>query len=92
MVARWLGVATPEPAGFPRRRATPWVRELARILSEEEIRVVLVDSNWANVTAARRMGLQTHYGNVLSETAEDEIDLHGIGRLLALTPNDEVMC
>ncbi len=51
---------------------------------------MLADSNWANVTAARRMGLQTHYGNVLSETAEDEIDLYGIGRLLALTPNDEV--
>jgi hypothetical protein len=31
-----------------------------------------------------------YYGNVLSERAEDEMDLGGIGRVLAMTPNAEV--
>jgi hypothetical protein len=53
---------------------------------------VLADSNWANVTAARRKGLRACYMNVLTEGALEEIELEldGVGRLLALTPNDEV--
>lgn len=35
-------------------------------------------------------GLRTSYGNVLSEQARDALELSGIGRLLALTPNQEV--
>jgi hypothetical protein len=34
-------------------------------------------------------GLKTHYGNALAEGTLDNIDLGGIGRVLALTPNDE---
>ena len=36
------------------------------------------------------MGLPAYYGTILSEHAMEEIDLDGIGRLVALTPNDEV--
>lgn len=35
-------------------------------------------------------GLRTYYANFLSERVLDEIDLAGIGRLLALTPNEEM--
>ena len=40
--------------------------------------------------AARLAGLRAAYVNVLSEHALYELDLGGIGRLLAVTPNDEV--
>jgi hypothetical protein len=52
--------------------------------------VLLADSNWAHVSAARLAGLPTYYGSVLSEHALDELDLGETGRLLALTSNDEV--
>ncbi len=91
-IARGLGVATPNPQGMLLIGAAHWVRDLATLLQELKITVVLADSNWANVTAARRQGLRTCYTNVLTEGAleEIEIELDGVGRLLALTPNDEV--
>ncbi len=53
---------------------------------------MLADSNWANVAAARRGGLEALYTNVLTEGALEELELKldGVGRFLAVTPNDEV--
>ena len=92
LVARWLGIATPNPQGLLIIGAAPWVRAVASVLREQGIKVVLADSNWANVAAARRDGLPARYANVLTEGALEEIemDLDDVGRLLALTPNDEV--
>lgn len=90
LTARLLGLSSPNPQGLVIVGAAPWVRELARTLSDLKVPVVLIDSNWVNVTAARRDGIKTYYLNALTETATDEVDLAGIGRLLALTPNDEV--
>lgn len=89
-VARSLKVARPNPQGVLFAGAQPWVRDLAEILKEEGFRTALIDTNWGNVTAARNAGLHTYYGNVLAENLLSELQLDGIGRLLALTPNDEV--
>ncbi|MFQ6044834.1 MAG: cation:proton antiporter [Gemmatimonadales bacterium] len=88
--ARRLGLATPRPQGLLLIGAVEWVRALAATLEEVGIKVVLADANWRNVTAARRAGLKAHYVDALSEQAVDELDLGGIGRVLALTQNDEV--
>ena len=90
IVARKLGVATPNPQGFLIVGAAKWIRDFARVLETQGQRVVLVDSNWANITTARRDGLKAYYLNILDEGVEDEVDLYGLGRLLSLTPNDEV--
>lgn len=89
-VARWLGVAAPDPQGLLIVGADPWIRSLAQTLREQEIDILLVDSNWAHVTAARQNGLRASYGNVLDEQTMDALDLDGIGSMLALTSNDEV--
>ena len=89
-VARYLGVAKPTPRGFLIIGAHAWGRKVAEILHQKDFKVLLADSNWSNINKARKMGLNTYYGNVLSEYAIDEINLDGIGKLLALTPNDEV--
>ncbi len=52
--------------------------------------MVLVDSNWGNITTARSNGFSAYYANILSENLLQDIQLDGIGRLLALIPNDEV--
>ncbi len=89
-VAGRLGLADPEPQGVLFIGAQGWARQIAEELMEHGFKVVLVDNDRANVATARLAGMQTHYGNVLSERVLREIDLGGIGRVLALTRSDEV--
>jgi hypothetical protein len=51
--------------------------------------VLVVDANWANISSARMAGLPTFYANILSQYAMDEVELGGIGHLLALTSDNE---
>ena len=51
--------------------------------------VALADSRRVNVSAARMEGLPAYFGEILSQEVLDKIDLHGIGRLLAVTSNAE---
>jgi len=92
LLARWLQVATPNPQGMLFVGAAPWVRALAKLLDQEGVRVILADSNWRNVAAARGSGLMARHTNVLTDRALEqlELELDGVGRLLALTQNDEV--
>ena len=89
-VARRLGVASPQPQGFLIASAEAWVRRLALLLQQHGIPVRLVDTNEQHVREARQMGLTAYHANVLSDFVETNIDLGGVGRLLACTPNDEV--
>ena len=88
-VAGLLGLAEPDPQGFLILGAHPFARRIAAFLKEEGVTVMLADNNWANVASARVEGLPAYYGSPLAPNAEDEIRLSGIGRLLALTSNEE---
>jgi len=89
-VARWLDVSQPDPQGVLLAGAHPWARSIGKILQDEGFTVSLVDTNWENVTEARNVGLRSQCGNILSEELLANLQLDGIGRLLSLTPNDEV--
>lgn len=89
-VARWLGVARPNPQGTLIIGAHGWARQIARALMSAGFQVLMVDTNRANTAAARLEGIPTYYGSILAEYALDEINLDGIGRAVALTPNAEV--
>jgi NhaP-type Na+/H+ or K+/H+ antiporter len=84
-----LGLAAPDPQGVLFIGAHRFARELARALREQGHGVLLVDTNRAHVARARLDGLPVHEGSALSDTADEEIELSGLGRVLALTPNDE---
>ncbi|MGA1203138.1 MAG: cation:proton antiporter [Planctomycetota bacterium] len=88
--ARWLGVSSPEQDGFLVLGAHPFARRIARALVDQGKRVLLVDSNYRNVSIARLEGLEATNDSILSESAHDDLPLEGIGTLLTLTPNDEV--
>jgi NhaP-type Na+/H+ or K+/H+ antiporter len=88
-VARRLGVAQAAPQGVLIVGAHAWARKLAAALQDLGFKVLLVDSNWENVQAAHMEGLEAQYSDVLTEH-EDGLNLTGLGRLLALTSNDEV--
>jgi len=89
-VARKLKVAKPVPNGVLILGAHDWALKIASAIKEEGFKVLVADSNWKNTAKARKRGLETYHGNILSEFALEEIDLDGIGRMLSLTPNDEV--
>lgn len=85
-LARWLKVNEPAPHGYLIIGANPVARAIARELKKHQIRVLLTDSNWDNIRAARMDSLETFYGNPVSEYAEQRLDLVGIGKLLGLSP------
>ncbi len=88
-VAKRLNLAEPEPQGVLFVGAHDWAREMAGCLKEEGVMVALADSNYHNVKQARMAGLSTYFGTILSEHVLEGVNLYGIGRLLALTSNDE---
>lgn len=89
-VAKLLGLARPSANGFLIAGANPLAREIAGALRKQGVEVLLVDVNHGNIAAARLAGLPVMYGSVFSSKVNERVELSGIGRLLALTPNDEV--
>jgi len=85
-----LGVAEDSARGCLIVGANPVARELAKVLKANQFPTLLVDENWDNVAAARMEGLEAFYGNAISEHADQNLDLIGIGRLFALTPRSEL--
>ncbi|RCS49300.1 sodium:proton exchanger [Bremerella cremea] len=88
--ARWLGLSSPSPQGVLIAGADRWIRDLAVLIKNAGFHVVLVDTNFRNITAARMQGLSAQCASILSDYVSEELNLGGIGRLLAATPNDEV--
>jgi NhaP-type Na+/H+ or K+/H+ antiporter len=89
-VSKWLGIAEPNPQGCLIIGGHPFARAIGKILITKGLRCVIVDTNRANLSIAKMEGLPVYYGSILSDYVMDEIDLSGIGRLLALTPNPEI--
>ncbi len=89
-LARRLGLAAKNAGGVIFAGADAWARAAAKVLHEDGHRIMLLDTNFHNVSAAKMLGLEAHRANILSEFAEEELDVNGIGSLIAGTPNDEV--
>jgi len=86
-IAHWLGVREPPPTGLLIVGAGNVARAIAKALREADINVILTDSNWENISQARMDGLNTYYGNPTSEHADRNLNLTGIGKMLAMTGN-----
>lgn len=88
--AKLLGVADQNPQGIIFVGAPSWVRSIAKVLVDRDIKVLLVDTNRQNVRDARMAHLPAIQDNILTMSDISELDLRGIGRVFATTPNDEV--
>jgi NhaP-type Na+/H+ or K+/H+ antiporter len=84
-LARWLGVAAPDPTGVLIYGSDEVARSVGKALAEQQFQVVLADDDWGGISAARMAGLTTFYGNPTSQHAAMHLDLTGIGRLLAMS-------
>jgi NhaP-type Na+/H+ or K+/H+ antiporter len=86
-LARFLKVAEPEPRGFLIIGAHRLGRAVARALQQNEVPVLLADTNWERVEEAQEDGLEVYHGSPISEHADRYMNLDGIGRMIALTPH-----
>jgi len=89
-LARLLKVAEPAPSGFLIVGANGPARAIAKALQQLGCRVLLTDSSWENIRAARMDGLPTYFGNPASQHADAHLDLVGLGHLLGLSPAGEI--
>lgn len=89
-LATYLGAAQPEDKGVLMVGINAFSRMLAQALKKQGYRVILADSNYADIRSARMEGLETFYGNPVSEAADRRLDLVGIGRLFAVSGLPEI--
>lgn len=82
-VARTLGVAEPAPTGVLIIGANPFGIATAKALSDCGVSVQVADSHWASIREARMIGIPTFYGSAVSSYAEDNLEMTGLGNLLA---------
>ncbi|HEX2866653.1 MAG TPA: sodium:proton antiporter [Ignavibacteriales bacterium] len=89
-LSKKFGISNPDPDGFLILGAHEFARVTGKVLKNEGFRVLLADTNQINITSAKESGLETFYGNILSEDSEDQVSLVGIGSLFALTRNETI--
>ncbi|WP_088919732.1 cation:proton antiporter [Granulosicoccus antarcticus] len=82
-----LGISNPEPNGVLFIGANEIAVKLATALSEHSITVMLSDSSWRNVREARQAGLPAYHGNATSGHASENLELQGIGKMVAVSAN-----
>jgi NhaP-type Na+/H+ or K+/H+ antiporter len=90
VLARFMGLAERQPQGVLVLGAHNWAIDMGVRLRELGFRVIMADSNARHISDAQNQELDTYYGNILSEVIVDDVDLGGVGRFLAMTPNDEI--
>ncbi len=88
--AKLLGVADENPQGILFIGAPLWARSIAKVLSNRGFKILMVDTNRSNVREARMAGLTAIQENILTLSDINDLDLRGMGRVFANTPNDEV--
>lgn len=87
-LAKRLGLAATKNNGVLIVGASLWSIELAKTLVQEKIPVIIADTSWHKLKYARLEGLNVYYGQVLSEEAEERLELSEIGYVLAVSDND----
>ncbi len=87
LVADKLGISNPEPNGVLFIGANEIAVKLATALREHSITVMLSDSSWRNVSRARQAGFSAYHGNATSGHAMENLDLQGIGKMIAVSSN-----
>ncbi|MEM8983046.1 MAG: sodium:proton antiporter [Pseudomonadota bacterium] len=87
-LATRLGLASTQRDSVLVVGASPWSVELGRTLTELKANVLIADASWHNLRAARLAGLPVFYGEILSEFAEESLEISHVRSVLAATSND----
>ncbi len=87
-LARALGLTAARKPGVMLLGGSPWSVALGRALKKLDLPVIVADPNHAHLRAAREAGLETWFGDILSEAAEDRLELAAYEKLICATDND----
>ena len=88
--AKMLGLSQKSNDGILIAGADTWIQDFAQEFKKLGLPVLLVDTNYNKVAKAKIAGLNAICANILNEHVREDLDLNGIGKLMALTQNDEV--
>ncbi len=89
-IAQILNISEPEAKGYLIIGANPVARMFAKALNQHGFRTIVASISWGNIKEARMEGLQTYYGNPVSEHADRHLDLVGIGHMIAASPQSDL--
>tara|TARA_B100001996_G_scaffold151476_1_gene115249 strand:- start:1910 stop:3706 length:1797 start_codon:yes stop_codon:yes gene_type:complete len=84
-IAEFLKVREPPPTGLLIIGAGNVARAIGKELQSHGFKTLLTDSTWENIRLARMEGLETYFGNPVSEHADRNLNLVGLGKLLAMS-------
>ncbi|MCB1844171.1 MAG: cation:proton antiporter, partial [Halioglobus sp.] len=87
-LASALGLSSRHRDGVLVIGASPWTVALSQVLRDMKVNVLLADTSWHNLREARLAGIPVFYGEILSEFAEESLELAHIRTVLAATRND----
>ena len=87
-LAKMLGLSSGTGEGVLIVGANPWSLGLAKALRDMNVNVLVADTNWRRLRAARLDGHKTFFGEVLSEKADYSLDHAAFNHIVAATPND----
>ena len=87
-VAKKLGLAATSNNGVLIVGASLWSVQFAQFLRDNNINVMIADASWHSLKYARLAKINTYHGQVLSEEADEYLDLSEIGYVIAATNND----
>lgn len=84
-LAKLLTLSTGTIQGFLIIGANPLARCIGKALQTHGFNVQLCSTEWGNIQTSRMEGIPAFYGNPVSEYADRNLDLLGLGGLLCLT-------
>ncbi|MBO6867781.1 MAG: sodium:proton antiporter [Thalassococcus sp.] len=87
-VARFLGLTAADRPGVLIVGSSTWSVQLAKALEKLDLPVIVSDPNHAHLRTAREAGVEVFFGDILSEVAEDRLELVRYEQVIAATDND----
>lgn len=86
-LAKKLGLAAEQKNGLLIVGASSWTHAFATALKELGVQVLVVDGSYHRLKPIRMNGIDTYFGEVLSEHAEHELEHEHLSFLLSATDN-----
>ncbi len=86
--AKALGLTGGDRPGVILVGGSSWSVRFAEALKKAEVPVLMTDPNHSHLREARNAGIATFSGDLLSEAAEDRIELVSFATIVAATDND----
>lgn len=90
VIGNMLGVREPASNGVLIVGSNPVALAVAKALKAENYDVLMADSSYSSISKARMEGIRCYYGNPISEHAENNLDLIGIGHMFAMSVDQEL--